>query len=81
MGPGWLGESVAPNGLNSMRVNLKALLHEWSTRETAILQPFFLISLLMVSMYLSFDLHLDLTHSTSMVGTVLIIALKHEVPK
>ena len=44
----------------------------WS-RMLTFVGPFFLISLLMVSMYLNFGLPLGLTHFTSMSSTVLVI--------
>ena len=67
-------------------LTLKALPRQWVALETANLQslrsrmltsvsPFFLISLLMVSMYLNFGLPLGLTPSTSMSNTVLVIWL------
>ena len=67
-------------------LTLKALPRQWVALETANLQslrsrmltsvsPFFLISLLMVSMYLNFGLPLGLTPSTSMSSTVLVIWL------
>ena len=65
---------------------LKALPLQWVALDTAILQslrsrmstsvsPFFFMSLLMVSIYLSFGLPLSLTPSTSMSSTVLVIWL------
>ena len=65
---------------------LKALPRQWVALETANLQflrsrmltsvsPFFLISLLMVSMYLNFGLRLGLTPSTSMSNTVVVLWL------
>ena len=71
-------------GFNSF--TLKALPRQWVALETANLQslrsrmltsvsPFFLISLLMVSMYLNFGLPLGLIPSTSMSNTVLVIWL------
>ena len=65
---------------------LKALPRQWVALETTILQslrsrmltsvsPFFLISLLMVSLYPNFGLPLGLTPSTSMSNTVLVIWL------
>ena len=67
-------------------LTLKALPRQWVALEAANLQslrsrmltsvsPFFLISLLMVSMYLNFGLPLGLTPSTSMPNTVLVIWL------
>ena len=65
-------------------LTLKVLPRQWVALETANLQsllsrmltsvsPFFLISLLMVSMYLNFGHLLGLTPSTSMSNTVLVI--------
>ena len=67
-------------------LTLKALPRQWVTLYTAIIQslrsrmmtsvsPFFLMSLLMVSMYLNVGRPLGLTPSTTMSSTVLVIWL------
>ena len=72
--------------ISSHLLTLKALPRQWVALETANLQslrsrmltsvsPFFLISLLIVSMYLNFGLPLGLTPSTSISNTVLVIWL------
>ena len=69
---------------NSHLLTLKALPRQWVALETANFQhlrsrmltsvsPFFLMYLLMVSMYLNFGLPLGLTHSTTMFSTVLVV--------
>ena len=75
-----------PSHYPQVLLTLKALPRQWVALETSNLQslrwrmltsvsPFSLISLLMVSMYLNFGLPLDLTPSTSMSSTALVIWL------
>ena len=72
-------------------LTLKAIPRQWGALDTAILQalwsrmltsvsPFFFMSLLMVSIYLSFGLPLGRTPSTSMSCTVLVIWLPSPCP-
>ena len=80
--------SVKTKSSSSHLLTLKALPRQWVALETDNLQslrsimlssvsPFFLISLLMVSMYFNFGLPLGLTPSTSMSTTVLVIWLSY----